>query len=98
MYDHLLSLRRLSLQGRPLSFDQAFLSWRRTEFGSSWAGTVRGGSLDGLDFGDDEVTLEGETLDGRSVAGKALLRRPEGPSAPLQIDGQGPLVVAGREL
>jgi hypothetical protein len=98
MYDYLFSLRRLSLQGRPLSFTQAFLSWRRVELGASWMGTVRGGGLDTLSFVEDEVTLEGKTLDGRTVAGKALLRRPDGASAALQIEGQGPLIVASREL
>jgi hypothetical protein len=98
VYDHLLSLRRLCLRGHPLTFTQAFLSWRREGLSSSWTGTVRGGSFDELGFDEGEVALEGETLDGRTVAGSALILRLESPSAALQIEGQGPLVVEGREL
>ena len=60
--------------------------------------TVRGESLEELGFGEDEVALEGETLDGRSVTGRARVLRLEGSWAALQIEGLGPLVVQGRAL
>ena len=98
MQDHLLSLRRLCLQGRDIAFSQAFLSWRREGHAASWRGTVRGEGLEELGFDEDEVALEGETLDGRSVTGRARVLRLESSWAALQIEGLGPLVVQGRAL
>lgn len=67
MHDRLLSLRRLFLQGHSVAFTQAFLSWRRQGLVSPWRGTVRGGPFDELSFDNDDVALNGETLDGRTV-------------------------------
>lgn len=96
--DHLLSLRRLSLKGRQVAFVQAFLSWRREGFDISWTGTVRGGPFDELSFDNGEVTLQGETLDGRLVEGQAVVLLPYGPSTLLEIEGSGALRVDGRKL
>ena len=98
MSDHLLSLRRLSLKGRQVAFVQAFLSWRREGFDISWTGTVRGGPFDELSFDNGEVTLQGETLDGRLVEGQAVVLLPYGPSTLLEIEGSGALRVDGRKL
>lgn len=96
--DHLLSLRLLSLQGRALRFRLAFLSWRRKDLTTAWTGTVRGARLEELGLLEGELALAGETLDGRSVAGRALVRRPRGPADEIEIEGCGPLVVSGRAL
>lgn len=98
MHDHILSLRRLSAQGRELGFGRAFLSWHREEASVAWTGTVREVAGEGLLSPGDEVVLRGETLDGRSVEGSALVRRSSGSAAVLELEGRGPLVVAGRTL
>lgn len=98
MHDQLLSLRRLFLQGRRVAFTRAFLSWRREGFDTSWTGIVRGGPFDELSFAEGDVALSGETLDGRTFAGRAVVLRPDGFLTTLEIEGSGPLLVEGREL
>jgi len=94
MHDHLLSLRRLRLQGQRLGFRRAYLVWRRTEAGVSWSGTVRGVSGE-VPTGEAEVKLAAETLDGRSVAGRAVVRT-DPHTGVARLEGCGPLLVAGR--
>ena len=98
MHDHLLSLRSLSAQGAGLSFGRAFLSWHRERAGVVWTGTVRAATGEGLPSPGVEVELHGETLDGRSIEGRAFVRRSGGSAAVLELEGRGPLVVAGRAL
>jgi len=98
VHDQLLSLRRLFLQGRRVAFTRAFLSWRRQGLISSWTGTVRGGPFDELSFAEDDVALSGETLDGRTFEGRAVVRRPPGYLTTLEIEGSGPLLVEDREI
>ena len=97
-HDEVLSLRTLVLQDRNVTFEHAFLVWRREGQTLTWSGSVRGGDFDGVVVDADEISLSATSLDGRSVEGCALVLRRDGPDAPLVLVGSGPLLVAGRKL
>ena len=97
VHEELISLKRLTLQGRKVAFTQAFLAWQRDGQQLTWSGSVRGGDLGSLFADGEEVGLSATTLDGRGVEGRATMRL-DGPDGPLALVGSGPLIVAGREL
>lgn len=98
VHEELISLKRLTLQGRKVTFTQAFLAWQRDGQQLTWSGSVRGGALEGIVADGEEVSLTATSLDGRTVAGRMVVLRPEGLDGLLAFVGVGPLIVEGREL
>ena len=98
VHEELISLKRLALQGREVAFTQAFLAWQRDGRQFTWSGTVRGGAAEELAADGEEVSLDATSLDGRAVAGRVVVMRPEGLEGLLAFAGSEPLLVEGREL
>ena len=98
VHEELISLKRLTLQGRKVAFTQAFLAWQRDGQLLTWSGSVRGAAFEGILADAEEVSLEATSLDGRTVAGRVVALRPAGLPELLTFAGSGPLRVAGRTL
>ena len=98
VHEELISLKRLTLQGRKVAFTQAFLAWQRNGQQFTWSGSVRGAQVSGLVESGQEVALSAFSLDGRTVEGRVVVLLPEGLEGVLAFAGVGPLVVAGRAL
>ena len=98
VHEELISLKRLTLQGRKVAFTQAVLAWQRDGQQFTWSGSVRGAALEGIVADGQEVSLTATSLDGRTVSGRVVVMQPEGLAGLLAFAGVGPLIVAGREL
>jgi hypothetical protein len=101
-HDQLLSLRRLTLDGAPIDFSQAFLSLRTEDSVSAWTCVLRGGTPEQLDRLEGELPLTAETLDGRRIEGRMLApqleQQPADALPSLTLEGLGRLLIDGREL
>ena len=98
VHEELISLKRLTLQGRKVAFTQAVLAWQRDGQEFTWSGSVRGAALEGIVADGQEVSLSATSLDGRTVSGRVVVMQPEGLAGLLAFAGSGALIVAGREL
>ena len=88
VHEELISLKRLALQGHEVPFRQAFLAWQREGHLLTWSGTVRGAALEGIVADGEEVSLAATSLDGRALAGRVVVMRPEGLDSLLGLRGQ----------
>lgn len=59
---------------------------------------MRGSDIGSSITDGGEISLSATSLDGRTVEGRVVALRRDGPDAPLVLVGCGPLLVAGRKL
>jgi hypothetical protein len=98
-HDELLSERHLVLQASEIGFTQAAISWRRTDRGVTWSGTVRDATnAVGLPSDGVEISLSATTLDGRTVEGRAIVGLNDDAEPLVAFTGVGPLFLEGRRL
>jgi hypothetical protein len=101
-HEQLISLQRLSLDGRRLDFGQAFLSLGAQDGPPVWSCTLRGVSADELGRLEGECHLRAQALDGRTIEGRVGAPTSLPPSAEtpavLELTGLGALLIEGREL
>jgi hypothetical protein len=102
VHEQLISLQRLSLDGRRVDFEQAFLSLGHHDGIFVWSCTLRGVPADELVRLEGELQLHARALDGRTVEGSvaasgSLLSHAETPAV-VELAGLGVLRIDGREL
>ena len=101
-HEQLLSLARLSLDGRALGFVQAFISLPAEADPFCWSCTLRGSTPEQTVRLDGEMLLRAKTLDGRQIEGRVCIPQPEqqalDSSQELELQGLGTLLIDGREL
>jgi hypothetical protein len=101
-HDQLISLQRLSLDGRTLDVGQAFLTLGVQDGVPVWSCTLRGVSADELGRLEGELALRAQALDGRTIEGRVAAPGSPAPfhESPtvVELAGLGPLLIEGREL